>query len=162
MRCKNGYRQIPSKSRNCVLKTAKKMSVKKNIPSKSPRKRCKNGTRKNKSGQCVQYNKGKITKSPSTSNNSPSINTYHEVKITLDDVLNVLLDEINENDYKYAKKNFNEFKIKNIKKIYESVMTIQTILDNDPDFDKEDIHDYLEKNGLLDDLYQFDKRFMNK
>ena len=57
MRCPNGYRQIPSKSRNCVRKTAKKMSVKKNTPSKSTRKRCRNGTRKNKSRICVRYNK---------------------------------------------------------------------------------------------------------
>ena len=37
MRCPNGYKQDPPKSGNCVKKTAKKMSVKKN-PSKSPKK----------------------------------------------------------------------------------------------------------------------------
>jgi len=144
MRCPNGYRQNPPKSGNCVAKTAKKMSLKKDATSKSPKKRCKKGTRKNKLGECIPHNKGKNIKS---------------VKTLLDEVL---LDDIQENNLDYAKKNFTRFKDENIELINESIITIQTMLNQDPDFDKEDINAYLEKNGLLNELYKFDKKFYSK
>ena len=43
MRCPNGYKQTPPKSGNCVKKS----------DTKGKKKRCPNGTRKNKSGVCV-------------------------------------------------------------------------------------------------------------
>jgi hypothetical protein len=58
----------------------------------------------------------------------------------------------------YAKKNFKKFKDENIILINESIITILT----DPDMDKDDIKDYLEKNGLLDELYKFDKKIISK
>ena len=174
MRCPKGFKQHPPKSGICVPKTAKKMSVKK-VSSKSPKKikRCPKGTRKNKLGVCVpkiekfQSKKLNILEKMSTPLDSSSMSVEQYDRLRNNDpvyrnisniLIKVLQDDIDENELNYAKKNFNEFKAKNIKLIHESVITIKT----DPEFDKDDIEAYLEKNGLLDELYKFDKQIISK
>jgi hypothetical protein len=111
MRCPNGYKQHPPKSGNCVPKTAKKIPVKKDAQF---------DINNQKQIPSFDINNNQIQMSKSPLHNSP-INvkkfyerlrndvSYRSVNDRLDEVL---IDDIEENELNYAKKNFKNSKMK--------------------------------------------------
>jgi hypothetical protein len=55
MRCPNGFKQHPPKSGICVKKSSTKKRSSFASPVTKKTKRCPNGTRKNKAGNCVPH-----------------------------------------------------------------------------------------------------------
>ena len=79
MRCPKGFHQHPPKSGICVPKHLAKTQKKRTTPETIPKKkRCPNGTRKNKAGECVSKSAKKL-KSKSKSPDVVVVPKYHDI-----------------------------------------------------------------------------------